>query len=77
MLIGTNHCFQLENFGVKGNVSAYLFNGFGLTEADRQLAPRIGTDNGLSLAPEISLIDHRLPTYDLYVHLTLNLSSIT
>ena len=41
------------------------------------LAPQNGTERGLSLAPEISLIDHRLPTYDLYVHLTLNLSSIT
>ena len=45
MLISTNHCLRFENFQLKVSVSAQLFNGFGLTEADRQLAPQNGTDN--------------------------------
>ena len=44
MLISTNHCLRFENFQVKVSVSAQMFNGFGWAEADRQLAPRIGTD---------------------------------
>ena len=34
MLISTNHCLRFENFQLKMNVSAYLFNGFGMTEVD-------------------------------------------
>jgi len=45
MLTGTSHRMRLDDFRVKSNVSAYLFNGFGITEADRQLAPQNGTDN--------------------------------
>jgi len=56
---------RLDDFRVKGSNSAKLYNGFGWTEADRQLAPEIGTEKGLSLAPQISLNDHRLLTYDL------------
>ena len=52
MLTGTSHCLRLDDFRVKVSVSAQMFNGFGLTEADRQLAPEIETENGLSLAPE-------------------------
>jgi len=65
MLISTNHCFQLENFELRGATALNCSMVLDEPRLTLTLAPEIWTENGLSLAPEISLIDHRLPTYDL------------